>query len=293
MPWLQLVMQTDSRHTDSLEDALLALGAQAITLADNADQPLFEPPPGATPLWDQIRLCALFDAEANQDALIHGLRTQTNIEPFPDYRFEALEDKDWQREWMEHYHPMQFGERLWVCPSWQPIPDPNAVNLLLDPGLAFGTGTHPTTALCLRWLDSLPLEGRSVTDFGCGSGILAIAAALLGANEVVGIDNDPQALIATRANAERNQVADRVQAYAPRHAPTEPTDYLVANILAGPLIELVEVMHARVKPGGNIALSGILASQRNSLISCYERYFQIDDVAQEEDWLRIIATKKP
>lgn len=293
MPWLQLVMQTASAHTDALEDALLALGAQAITLADNADQPLFEPPPGATPLWDQIRLSALFDAETNQDALILGLRTQTGIDPFPAFRFEALEDKDWQREWMEHYHPMQFGERLWVCPSWQPIPDPNAVNLLLDPGLAFGTGTHPTTALCLRWLDSLPLAGCSVTDFGCGSGILAIAAALLGASNVIGIDNDPQALIATRANAERNQVSDRVQAFAPRQAPTEPTDYLVANILAGPLIELVEAMHARVKPGGKIALSGILASQRDSLVSCYERYFHIDDIAQEDDWLRIIATKNP
>ena len=205
MTWLQLRLNIVKSDVAEVEDLLLAAGAVAVTLEDNADQPLLEPGVGETPLWSQTRLTALYPADTNMEQVRQALPGSLLQGTAP--RVDILEDKDWEREWMRHYQPMQFGQRLWVCPSWLEPPDPTAVNLLLDPGLAFGTGTHPTTALCLQQLDDMPLNGQTVVDYGCGSGILAVAALKLGATLALGVDNDPQALAACRDNAARNSIA--------------------------------------------------------------------------------------
>ena len=184
MAWIQFICNTTSDKADALSDAFSECGAVAVTFEDDADQPIYEPDLGTTPLWTATRIVALFDAETNPDDVDNMLSTL--ITDPPSYRVEAVEDKDWEREWMDNFHPIQFGERLWICPSWHTPPAPDAVNIMLDPGLAFGTGTHPTTALCLNWLDQAELKGKYVIDYGCGSGILAIAAALLGAERVIG-----------------------------------------------------------------------------------------------------------
>jgi ribosomal protein L11 methyltransferase len=208
------------------------------------------------------------------------------------YKIELLEDKDWEREWMDNFHPMKFGERLWVCPSWKPVPDENAVNVMLDPGLAFGTGTHPTTALCLAWLDSQNLQDKIVIDFGCGSGILAIAALKLGAKRVIGIDIDPQAITASRDNAQRNNVSEQLELYLPADLPTGVVaDVLVANILAGPLRELSTNIEAVVKENGLLALSGILQQQADELVEVYSQWFKMDKPEIKDEWARLSGIK--
>ena len=202
MTWLQLRLDTNPDSVETLEDLMLATGAVAVTMEDNADQPVLEPNLGETPLWGQTRLTGLYAADVDMDDVLQAFPTRLLQQA--NQRVEILEDKDWEREWMRHYRPLQFGKRLWVCPSWLQPPDPDAVNLLLDPGLAFGTGTHPTTALCLRELDGMQLDNQTAVDYGCGSGILAVAALKLGARQVLAVDNDPQALVASRDNAQRN-----------------------------------------------------------------------------------------
>jgi ribosomal protein L11 methyltransferase len=292
MSWLQLQLVTDRHHSEALEEALLAAGACSVTLQDGADQPLFEPPPGATPLWDDIRLMGLFTADHDPQQLIDTVRAAFGAE-LPPHRIEILEDKDWIREWMDSYQPMQFGQRLWICPSWRTPPQPDAVNLMLDPGLAFGTGTHPTTALCLQWLDGLDLRGKTVIDFGCGSGILGIAALLLGAARVIAIDNDPQALLATRDNAARNGLAEtQLEALLPHQAARDlVADVVVANILAAPLIALAPQLTAHLRAGGDIALSGILAEQAPVVRSAYEPAIHWGAQQQREDWIRLAGRK--
>ena len=291
MPWLQIRLDSDPQHSELLENALLTSGAIAVTMEDQANQPLFEPPPGETPLWQHTRITGLFDAAHNTDDILQSLTTQLPT-ALPPHRFELLEDKDWEREWMAHYHPMQFGKRLWICPSWTPPPDPAAINIMLDPGLAFGTGTHPTTALCLRWLDGQSLEGMTVIDYGCGSGILGIAALLLGAKQVIAVDNDPQALTASRDNAERNQIApEKLSVFLPDQLPKESSaDLVIANILAGPLISLSETLTKLLRPGGKLCLSGILDSQAGQVINAYQQ-FNFDPVAHDEEWTRLSASK--
>ena len=264
MNWLQLRLDARRQDVEKLEEALLASGSVAVTLEDNADQPVLEPGVGETPLWDQIRITGLYPAATDMDKVLGGI-DGTLLEGC-NHRVEILEDKDWEREWMQHYQPMQFGKRLWVCPSWLAPPDPDAVNLLLDPGLAFGTGTHPTTALCLAQLEQLHPEGLSVVDYGCGSGILAVAALKLGAQNAIGIDNDPQALRATRDNAQRNGIADSELPVAlPGDAAEQPfvgsADLVIANILAGPLIALSQTLMSFMRPGATLMLSGLLAHQ--------------------------------
>lgn len=291
MPWIQLTLECPVDALSQYEDALLEAGANAVTITDNADQPLFEPPPGETPLWDQNRVTGLFEASADADLILHIIRQKVS-EHLPPYRFEQLEDKDWEREWMKNFHPIQCGQRLWICPSWREAPDPNAVNLMLDPGLAFGTGTHPTTALCLAWLDAQPLHDKTLIDFGCGSGILAIAGRLLGAGPLWCIDNDPQALTATRNNADQNQVVDNIHIIAPEAVPQLQADVLVANILAAPLVSLSEHIASLVKPNGLLALSGILKSQANDVINAYTPWFELDPISTREDWVRISGRKR-
>lgn len=292
MPWLQLRLAITPDQAEPMEDLLLGLGAVSVTFMDAEDQPIFEPDLGTTPLWQNTHLLALFEADTERRGLIDQLQSLWQA-PLPVHQFEDIADQDWERSWMDSFQPMRFGQRLWIVPSWHDAPEPDAVNLLLDPGLAFGTGTHPTTALCLEWLDAQQLQSQQVIDFGCGSGILAIAALLLGADRVVGTDIDPQALEASRDNAQRNQLADeRFPLYLPEAMPSEPADVLVANILAGPLVTLAPQLTALVKPGGRIALSGILAEQTEDILSAYRGAFELDPVAEKEGWIRVSGVRR-
>lgn len=288
MPWIQIKINTTGADAEALGDLLMEQGAVSVTFQDTHDTPVFEPLPGETRLWGDTDAIGLFDAETDMAAVVALLEQDPLLGVGFRHKIEQIEDKDWEREWMENFHPMRFGERLWICPSWRDVPDPQAVNVMLDPGLAFGTGTHPTTALCLSWLDSLDLQGKTVIDFGCGSGILAIAALKLGAAQAIGIDIDPQAIQASRDNAERNGVSDRLSLYLPHQQPDNlSADVVVANILAGPLRELAPLISALPKRGGHLGLSGILASQAESVCEAYTERFALDPVAEKEEWCRI------
>lgn len=296
MSWFQVRFHATAEQVTTLEDILLECGAVSVTLQDDADQPILEPELGTTPIWDHTQVIGLFDANQDSDALMQALEAAylRNVQqPLPNYKTEILEDKDWIRAWMDDYHPMQFGQRLWVCPSWREPPEPNAVNLSLDPGLAFGTGTHPTTALCLEFLDEQVQGNEVVVDYGCGSGILGIAALLLGADSMVGIDIDPQALTATHNNAERNQIAsERYQVYLPNAAPKIQADITVANILAGPLVALAEDIASYTKSGGKLALSGLLQEQATEISQCYSQWFDLNPPKQQGDWVVITGIKR-
>jgi ribosomal protein L11 methyltransferase len=289
MPWLQLTFYSTKEKAENLADILSEAGAAAVTMQDAADQPLYEPPPGATPLWQLTNVVGLFAEDADDNAIVQQIKAQWQGE-FPDYRSEILQDQDWERVWMDDFKPMRFGDRLWIVPSWHEAPASDAVNIMLDPGLAFGTGTHPTTRLCLEWLDGHVITGKRVIDYGCGSGILALAAALLGARSVIGVDNDPQALVATLDNASRNGV--RIQVYLPKEVPQEPVEVLMANILAGPLIELAPRLSALVVPGGEIALSGILPEQAEAVSAAYSEWFVMQAPVEQDGWIRLEGIKR-
>ncbi len=292
MPWLQVRLAITPDQASFYEDALLDVGAVSVTFMDAEDQPIFEPDLGTTPLWSHTHLLALFEGDADGEQVLAHLRLLTG-DPLPEHQVERIEDQDWERSWMDNFKPMRFGRRLWIVPSWHAAPEPDAVNLLLDPGLAFGTGTHPTTALCLQWLDGQALEGCSVLDFGCGSGILAIAALLLGAERAVGTDIDPQALEASRDNASRNGIDPaRFPLYLPQDLPDEQADVVVANILAGPLVQLAPQITARVKHGGRLALSGILAEQADEVRAAYAEAFELDPTAEQDGWVRISGVRR-
>ncbi len=290
MSWLQLHIATDPDHADAFQDALEALGAGAVTLTDGADQPVFEPPPGARPLWRTTVVTALFSDDTDTDAILARLGEQGLV--FADHRVEALADQAWERAWMDDFQPLRFGDRLWIVPSWHQAPDPKAANLMLDPGLAFGTGTHPTTALCLEWLDGQDVQGKQVIDYGCGSGILGLAALLLGAEHVVGVDTDPQALEASRENARRNDIDEqRLDLYLPDNEPDTCADIMLANILAQPLIGLAPHLAARTRPGGALVLSGILSTQAREVMAAYEPWFVMDEPEQREEWIRLTGRR--
>ncbi|MGL5695709.1 MAG: 50S ribosomal protein L11 methyltransferase [Plesiomonas shigelloides] len=288
MPWIQLKLNTTGAQAEAIGDVLMESGSVSITFMESHDTPVFEPLPGETRLWGDTDVMALYDAETDMAAVIAQLQQSPLLGNDFVHKIEQLEDKDWEREWMDNFHPMRFGQRLWICPSWREVPEPEAVNVMLDPGLAFGTGTHPTTALCLEWLDGLDLVGKTVVDFGCGSGILAIAALKLGAARAVGIDIDPQAITASRDNAERNGVSDRLELYLPKDQPQDLLgDVVVANILAGPLRELAPLISVLPKSGGHLGLSGILESQAESVADAYREKFVLDPIAEREEWCRI------
>ena len=292
MPWLQVRLAITPDHAEALEDQLLQLGAVSVTFMDAEDQPIFEPDLGTTPLWSNTHLLALFEADTDPANLVAHLQLLTGGE-LPAHEIEHIEDQDWERSWMDNFQPMRFGQRLWIVPSWHAAPEPEAVNLLLDPGLAFGTGTHPTTALCLEWLDGQDLNDCTVIDFGCGSGILAIAALLLGAPQAIGTDIDPQALEASRDNAGRNGIDPaRFPVYLPADMPQQPADVVVANILAGPLVSLAPQITALVKAGGRLALSGILAEQAEEVRAAYADAFDLDPTAIKDGWVRISGVKR-
>lgn len=288
MPWIQLRINTTNDLAEQISEQLEESGAVSVTFQDTYDNPVFEPLPGETKLWGNTDVVGLYDAQTD----IAELQAILNLDQY-SYKIEQLEDKDWEREWMDNFHPMLFGKRLWICPSWRDIPDPNAVNVMLDPGLAFGTGTHPTTALCLTWLDSLDLNNKIVIDYGCGSGILAIAALKLGAERVIGIDIDPQAIQASCDNAERNNVSQKIELYLAQDLPDNlQADVVIANILAGPLKELAPQISKLVKTNGKLGLSGILANQSRSVCEAYQSQFELDPVIEQEEWCRITGKKK-
>ncbi|TNF37588.1 MAG: 50S ribosomal protein L11 methyltransferase [Gammaproteobacteria bacterium] len=290
MPWIQLIVTTDRKQHEQAEQALMDAGALSVTYQDAEDNPVLEPAPGETPLWDKLILTGLFDAHHNSEGLKQQL--QKRLGDTISIKAELLEDKDWIRAWMDDYKPMQFGAHLWVCPKHLTPPDPNAVNLMLDPGLAFGTGTHPTTALCLQWLDSADVKDKTVLDYGCGSGVLAIAALLLGANHCDGVDIDPQALDASRDNADSNQVSAKLSVMLPQQLPQQQYDIVIANILAGPLVQLAPTLCAHLKPGGRIVLSGILQTQANEILQAYAPWCTLDPVVTREDWIRVSGIRQ-
>ena len=298
MPWLELSLIVRTEQQPGTEEALDDLGALSITLQDaNAETPdeqaIFEPGVGELPLWPTITLNALFDADADRRGLTEALGELLPwLEP-DQLTFRDVADQDWERAWMDQFKPMPFGRRLWIYPwNIEPPADENLVVVRLDPGLAFGSGTHPTTALCLEWLDGLDLVGKTITDYGCGSGILAIAALKLGAASAIGVDNDPQALTASIDNAERNDVADRLAVFLPEDVDAGAADVFIANILAGPLSALAPTFAAAAKPGAPFAISGILQGQHDELLQRYAEWFDELRVDTREDWVRISGRRR-
>ncbi|EJY0884667.1 50S ribosomal protein L11 methyltransferase [Vibrio cholerae] len=293
MPWIQIKLNATNDNAEAIGDMLMEeTGAVSVTFLDAKDTPVFEPLPGETRLWGDTDVVALYEADMDTSLILQQIKASNMLAEGFAHKVEQVEDKDWEREWMDNFHPMQFGRRLWICPSWREVPDPQAVNVMLDPGLAFGTGTHPTTALCLEWLDNLDLSGKTVIDFGCGSGILAIAAIKLGAAKVIGIDIDPQALLASKDNAARNGVEDQIEVYLPKDQPEGlVADVVVANILAGPLRELSPIIKGLLKPCGQLAMSGILDTQAESVAEFYRDDLELDPIAEKSEWCRISGRK--
>jgi ribosomal protein L11 methyltransferase len=291
MSWLELTIELTGRDPGPLEDALNACGAQAITLTDAGDQPLLEPGVGEMPLWKDVVVRALFGTDADRaavDAAVAGVLAEHGTRSW-----QTLADRAWEREWLANFKARRYGERVWVIPTGSEIVDPDAANVLLDPGLAFGTGDHETTALCLAWLGNhAGLRDARVLDYGCGSGILAIAALRLGARHAVAVDNDPQALQATRDNALRNEVASRIDIRPPDPPLRETFDIVLANILAGPLVQLAPRLVACVAPGGALVLSGLLAGQADDVRTAYADSIDWTESAQRGDWLRLDGTRR-
>jgi ribosomal protein L11 methyltransferase len=291
MEWRQLVMNLESIDPDRLEAVLLESGAQSITLTDAGDAPVLEPAPGETPLWPATCVTALFPADADFAAITGRIRTALGIRKLPPHRVETLADRAWEREWLSRFGPMQFGQHLWVVPSDLSAPDPDAVVVRLDPGLAFGTGTHETTELCLEWLESAEIPGQRVFDFGCGSGILGIAALKLGAASVDAMDIDLQAVTATRQNARRNNVEEALTVSTELPSGSQQYDVVLANILAGTLIEYAADLIGWTRPGGRIVLSGILSGQDDDVRRAFGERVAFDPPARREDWVRLSGSR--
>lgn len=290
--WIQLNIETSPQQTEIIEDAVLTAGAVSVTLQDAADQPILEPGVGETPLWDRCILTALFSALIDPSEAEQHIQSNLPFELHSSW--QLVEDKDWSQEWKKHFKPIACSEgRLWICPSWIEAPQPDAVNLRLDPGLAFGTGSHPTTMLCLNWLEKQSLKGKTVIDFGCGSGILGIAALLMGAEKVLAIDNDPQALLASRDNAQRNGIEDyRLVTLLPQQIPAKAkADIMVANILAKPLIDLAPQISELTLNLGQLCLSGILSHQVDQVSAAYIPQFIFTPAMLEDNWAQLSATK--
>lgn len=287
MPWQQLTVRTPEAGAALIEEMLSALGAVSVTLQDGEDQPVFQVDLGTTPIWNNTEVVGLFEFDSPMDIIVAALRKEARLSSADSIIVEEIADTDWERVCMQDFKPMRFGERVWICPSWEAPPVVDAVNIMLDPGLAFGTGTHPTTALCLEWLDSQDLRDKVVIDYGCGSGILAIAAALLGAGKVIAIDNDPQAILASESNRELNHVdAATLSVHLPESADHPQADVLVANILSGPLEQLTPILASLVKPGGKLILSGVLSQQTQSLMDTYQEFFTMLAPVTREEWVR-------
>lgn len=296
MNWRQFVINLDSLDPEAVEEILLREGAASVTLSDAGDNPVLEPAPGETPLWSDTCITGLFAEDADLEAVKTALRNELELADLPTHRVEELEDRDWEREWLKDFGPMRFGERLWICPTTHEVSESGAVVVSLDPGLAFGTGTHPTTALCLEWLDGLDLVGKNMLDYGCGSGVLAIAGLKLGCAHAVGMDIDPQAVIATRQNATDNQVAENLAVFSGPDQISGQFDVVVANILAGPLVEFAESITLTLRDEGMLALSGVLCEQAHDVMRAYEPWIDFEDPEfREQDgqtWSRLTGRRR-
>lgn len=291
MAWHQVSVITNELTAPELADVFSDLGAVSVTFMDAEDEPVYEPGIGETKIWSRTQVVALYELEAEPE-LIKTLVIQ-RFDPIllNSWHYEPVADQAWERAWMEHFKPMKFADRLWVCPTGQEQHEAGSVCLILDPGLAFGTGTHPTTALCLEWLASHDLTGKTVIDYGCGSGILAIAALLLGAKQAYAVDIDPQALTATRDNAEKNQVQDRIECFLPNNFNPRQADVVLANILAKPLIEMASSICSLVGNTGQLVLSGILLEQAQSVLDAYQAEMAFGPITQNQDWVRLDGIK--
>ncbi len=295
MAWQQLTMSLGELDQPRTEQALLDAGAVAITYTDAADQPILEPAPGEAPLWRDAIVTALFAEDLSIERVALTLISQLELQHLPDFSIELIADREWEREWLEGFKPMQFGQRLWVCPHHAKVDATDAIVIRLDPGLAFGTGTHATTALCLQRLDGMALSGARVLDFGCGSGILAIAALLLGAESALGIDIDPQALTATNNNAADNGVSSRLSTAgsdATSSLGSATFDVVLANILAQPLIALAPVLCESLVPGGRLLLSGILEAQADAVQSAYAGQIEFAQVTRQDGWTLLDGVRR-
>ncbi len=293
MPWLQITLETTRDDAQRLGDALEEAGAVAVSLEGADAEPLFETDwNDNTPVWKQTRVLALFAEDADVPAAMNMVAALLTLPAPPAYTTATVADQDWVRAWMDRWQPMHFGANLWVVPSWLTPPEPEAANIILDPGMAFGTGTHATTAMCLEWLAAHPPRGLDVIDYGCGSGILAIAALKLGAAYAFGTDTDPQALTVSQENAERNLIAERLALYLPDALPAQArADVLLANILAGPLVQLAPRLAALVRPGGALILSGLLANQAEEVEAAYAAHFTLER-RMHDGWAMLAGRKR-
>ncbi len=298
MPWLQISLETTRDEAQRLGDALEEAGAQAVSLEGADTELLFETDwNDNTPVWKQTRVTALFAEDADVAAAMNMVAVLLSLPSAPAYTTETVADQDWVRVWMDRWRPMHFGKgpagvNLWVVPSWLSPPDPEAANIILDPGMAFGTGTHATTAMCLEWLAQHPPRDREVIDYGCGSGILAIAALKLGARSALGTDTDPQSLTVSRENAERNLVLDRLDLLLPEALPERiSADIVLANILAAALITLAPRLTALVRPGGTLVLSGLLTIQADEVAAAYADHFDFTPRHRDE-WVMLAGTRR-
>ncbi len=293
MAWQELIFDVPPTEVEALSEYLSDAGAASVTFKDNADTPIYEPAADASDLWPHTRVIGLFETGTDFDRVLALIQHAPAFASLPPYRITELKEQQWERLWMDEFKPMRFGERLWICPTEMSPPEPDAINIMLDPGLAFGTGTHPTTALCLEWIDQNDLNDKTVIDFGCGSGILAIAAAKCGAASIAAIDIDPQALQATHSNASQNNVAAQISTALPDEAAGKlaATDCLLANILANPIMELADYFSTLVKHNGIIVLSGILSEQATQVIAAYEPWFEFMPVTEKEGWVRLVARR--
>ncbi|RKG35824.1 50S ribosomal protein L11 methyltransferase [Acinetobacter guerrae] len=298
MKWLQIHITVDQAQVDFTETLLMSLGAVSVTLDDAEDQALLEPLPGETPLWNKVIVTGIYQ-EDEQDPIDVEMLQAFLKEQLPDVpmRHEQLEDQVWERAWMDYYEPIQIAEKFWIVPEWLEAPDSNAVNIKLDPGLAFGTGNHASTFLCLQWLGQTDLKDKIVIDYGCGSGILGVAALLLGAKKVYATDIDPQAVLATKQNAELNHVLDRLFVGLPEEFNSEfksqKADVLVANILAAPLMALAPEFATLLKSEGEFALAGVIEEQVADVTGVYSEFFDIVHIEKrEENWCRISGKRQ-
>ncbi len=286
MDWQQLSLTCRSEQLAQIEELLTELGALSISLRDAGDEPIYEPLPGDNPVWRESIVTATFAGDCDTESIAQMLAARLPSGLAQSITRDSFRDRDWEQSYRQHFRPIQCAPGLWIVPSWTDPPDPDATIVRLDPGLAFGTGGHPTTALCLGWLAEQRLDGLELIDFGCGSGILAIAAIKLGARRVQAVDIDPQALDACKSNMSMNAIEpQRIPTCLPRELGDNAVDLLMANILAGPLIELLQRFAGLVRPGGKILLSGILRSQQEEIQSAYNRYFELEPARQRDEWV--------
>ena len=291
MAWHQISVITNEDTAPQLADFFTQLGAVSVTYMDAEDEPVYEPAIGETKIWSHTQVIALYELDAEPALIEASVYARFKPGLLQRWQHEELADQAWERAWMEYYKPMKFADRLWVCPTDQEQHEAGTVCLTLDPGLAFGTGTHPTTALCLEWLASHDIAGKTVIDYGCGSGILAVAAVLLGARHAYAVDIDPQALTATQDNAIKNKVQTKISCYLPEQFAPVKADIVLANILAKPLIDMAEYISGLVVSGGQLVLSGILQEQTDSVLSAYQHHITFQAPVQEEDWIRLEGLK--